>query len=82
MHIFGDTVLMVPLSLILVLMLILPVQLMVKFRPQISLASITDLENIPAGTTVKFRIYAWGGTSSTATFSIGRDMRRVLLQIV
>ncbi|TAF09683.1 MAG: hypothetical protein EAZ75_07095, partial [Flavobacteriia bacterium] len=43
-----------------------------QIQTQINLASITELQNVPAGTTVKFRIYAWGGTSSTATFSIGR----------
>jgi YDG domain/Putative Ig domain/Putative metal-binding motif len=43
-----------------------------QIQTQIDLASITELQNVTAGTTVKFRIYAWGGTSSTATFSIGR----------
>ncbi|MBP9848352.1 MAG: putative Ig domain-containing protein [Flavobacterium sp.] len=43
-----------------------------QIQTQIDLASIAELQNVPAGTTVKFRIYAWGGTSSTATFSIGR----------
>jgi hypothetical protein len=41
-------------------------------QTQIDLSSITELQNVPAGTTLTFRIYAWGGTSTTSTFSIGR----------
>ena len=33
----------------------------------ISLSSIAQLQNIAAGATVKFRLYAWGATSDTAT---------------
>ncbi|WP_297869134.1 YDG domain-containing protein, partial [uncultured Flavobacterium sp.] len=43
-----------------------------QVQTQIDLTSIPELQNVPANTTIKFRIYAWGGTSSTATFSIGR----------
>ena len=41
-------------------------------QPQIDLSSITALQQIPAGTTVTFRIYAWGNTTLTGTFAIGR----------
>ena len=38
-------------------------------QAQISLAGIPALQNSKSAT---FRLYAWGGTSATATFSIGR----------
>ncbi len=38
-------------------------------QSQISLSGISALQNAK---TVTFRLYAWGGTSATATFSIGR----------
>jgi len=41
-------------------------------QTQIDLSSITALQNVPFGTTLTFRIYAWGGTSTGSTFSIGR----------
>ncbi|MDP5097403.1 MAG: Ig domain-containing protein, partial [Flavobacterium sp.] len=41
-------------------------------QPQIDLTAINELQNLPAGTNIKFRLYAWGATSTTATFSIGR----------
>ena len=36
----------------------------------IDLSSIADLQNVPAGTTVTFRIVNWGGTSTTGTWYI------------
>ncbi|UGS20584.1 YDG domain-containing protein [Flavobacterium cyclinae] len=41
-------------------------------QPQIDLSVVEALQNLPAGTLLTFRLYAWGATSSTATFSIGR----------
>lgn len=41
-------------------------------QPQIDLSSITALQQIPFGTTVTFRVYAWGNTTLTGTFAIGR----------
>jgi hypothetical protein len=41
-------------------------------QPTIDLSSITGLQNVQDNTTITFRLYAWGGTSSGATFSIGR----------
>ncbi len=41
-------------------------------QPQIDLSAILALQNVENITTLTFRLYAWGGTSSTATFSIGR----------
>ncbi len=41
-------------------------------QPQIDLSSITALQNITFGTTVTFRIYAWGNTTATGTFALGR----------
>jgi hypothetical protein len=41
-------------------------------QTQISLSGISALQNVTSSTTITFRLYAWGGTSATATFSIGR----------
>jgi peptidoglycan hydrolase-like protein with peptidoglycan-binding domain len=41
-------------------------------RPTINLSGIADLQNITAGTSVTFRLYAWGATNATGTFAIGR----------
>jgi len=41
-------------------------------QTQIDLSGITALQNVPSTTTLTFRIYAWGGTSLTATFAIAR----------
>jgi hypothetical protein len=41
-------------------------------QPQIDLSGIPALQNVENITTLTFRLYAWGGTSTTATFSIGR----------
>lgn len=41
-------------------------------QPQIDLSSVTALQNVPAATTITFRIYAWGATTATGTFAIGR----------
>jgi hypothetical protein len=41
-------------------------------QPQVVLSGISDLQNITAAHPVTFRLYAWGGTSGTASFSIGR----------
>jgi len=38
-------------------------------KPAISLSDIADLQNVPAGTTVTFRLIAWGG-AATGTFYI------------
>jgi hypothetical protein len=36
--------------------------------PTIDLSGIAQLQNIAAGTTVKFRLYGWGATTETGTF--------------
>ena len=36
--------------------------------PTIDLSAIAALQNIAAGTTVKFRLYGWGATAETGTF--------------
>jgi len=41
-------------------------------QTQIFLSGILDLQNVPSSTTITFRLYAWGGTSTAATFSIAR----------
>jgi hypothetical protein len=41
-------------------------------QTQIDLSSINALQNVAAGTTITFRLYAWGGNSTLSTFSIGR----------
>lgn len=41
-------------------------------QPQIDLSAIAALQNVPATTTVTFRLYAWGATTATGTFAIGR----------
>jgi hypothetical protein len=41
-------------------------------QPQIDLSAITVLQNVLNATSLTFRLYAWGGTSTGATFSIGR----------
>ncbi|MFZ4413342.1 MAG: endonuclease [Bacteroidales bacterium] len=41
-------------------------------QAQINLSSISSLQNITNSTTITFRIYAWGSTSSASTFAIGR----------
>jgi len=40
--------------------------------PQIDMSGVAALQNIPAGTTVTFRLYAWGATDANGTFAIGR----------
>jgi len=44
--------------------------------PPLDLTGITDLQNIPAGSTVDFRLYAWGdGTGATTnTVALGRNL--------
>ncbi|KAI9463047.1 hypothetical protein F5148DRAFT_1150313 [Russula earlei] len=39
---------------------------------QFTIAASTALQNVPAATTVTFRLYAWGSTTTTGTFAIGR----------
>lgn len=41
-------------------------------QPQLDLSGITALQNIESANTITFRLYAWGGTSTTSTFAIGR----------
>lgn len=40
--------------------------------PQIDMSVVPALQNIQAGTTVTFRLYAWGATDANGTFAIGR----------
>ncbi|NBT35802.1 MAG: DUF5011 domain-containing protein [Betaproteobacteria bacterium] len=39
-------------------------------QPAINLSAITDLQNVPAGTTVTFRVVTWGGTGTAGTWYI------------
>jgi len=41
-------------------------------RPTIDLSGIANLQNVPAGTSVTFRLYAWGATNATGTYAVGR----------
>lgn len=41
-------------------------------QTQIDLSTITALQNVPFGTTITFRLYAWNATFPTGTFAIGR----------
>jgi len=41
-------------------------------QTQISLSGIGELQNVPVGTVVTFRLYAWGASSTSATFGIGK----------
>ena len=41
-------------------------------QPQINLSGLSTLQNVTNSTTITFRIYAWGGTSASATFAIAR----------
>ncbi len=41
-------------------------------QPQIDLTGIAALQDVTFATTLTFRMYAWGGTSTSATYSIGR----------
>lgn len=41
-------------------------------QPQILLSGIADLQNIPSGTTVTIRLYAYGASQSTGTFAVGK----------
>jgi hypothetical protein len=41
-------------------------------QPQIDLSAIGALQNLTAGKTVTFRLFAWGATTATGTFAIGR----------
>ncbi|MDD7886272.1 endonuclease/exonuclease/phosphatase family protein [Flavivirga sp. 57AJ16] len=43
-------------------------------QPEIDLGSIAALQNLTYGTTVTFRLYAWGNTTDTGTFAIGRHV--------
>ena len=38
----------------------------------IDLSSISALQNVPAASTITFRLYSWGATSTGANFGIGR----------
>jgi hypothetical protein len=38
----------------------------------IDLSGISSLQNVTSSTTILFRLYAWGGTATSATFSVGR----------
>jgi autotransporter-associated beta strand protein len=40
----------------------------------IDLSAIADLQNVTNATTITFRLYCWGGTSSTASVSIGKSL--------
>lgn len=40
--------------------------------PEIDLSAITALQDIPSGTPVTFRLYAWGATAAAGTLAIGR----------
>ncbi len=40
--------------------------------PAIDLSVIPALQNLPSGTKVTFRLYAWGASAGTGTFAIGR----------
>lgn len=41
-------------------------------QPVINLSAIPDLQNVLFGTTITLRLYAWGATSGSGTFAIGR----------
>jgi hypothetical protein len=41
-------------------------------QAQINLSTIPALQNVPFGTTITFRLYAWGATNTGGTFAIGR----------
>lgn len=41
-------------------------------QPQVDLSSIAILQDVPYGKTITFRLYAWGATTTTGTFAIGR----------
>ncbi|MBS1568643.1 MAG: hypothetical protein JST45_04295, partial [Bacteroidetes bacterium] len=41
-------------------------------QPQVDLSGISALQSVQAGTTITFRLYAWGASSSGGTFAIGR----------
>ncbi|MBK7692627.1 MAG: hypothetical protein IPJ31_16480 [Bacteroidetes bacterium] len=43
-----------------------------EVQPQIDLSSIPALQNVLSGTTITFRLYAWGATAVGGTFAIGR----------
>jgi hypothetical protein len=40
-------------------------------QAQINLSAIAALQNVPNGTTITFRLYAWGATSAAGSFAIG-----------
>ncbi|OGZ83526.1 MAG: hypothetical protein A2416_01185 [Candidatus Staskawiczbacteria bacterium RIFOXYC1_FULL_37_52] len=40
--------------------------------PQIDLSGVTNLQNVASGTTITFRLYAFGALGSGGTFAIGR----------
>jgi len=40
--------------------------------PKIDLSGVANLQNVIAGTTITFRLYAWGATTGVGTFAIGR----------
>ncbi len=40
--------------------------------PAIDLSAVPALQNLPSGTKVTFRLYAWGASAGTGTFAIGR----------
>lgn len=40
--------------------------------PAIDLSAVPDLQDLPSGTKVTFRLYAWGASAGTGTFAIGR----------
>lgn len=41
--------------------------------PTIDLSRVRDLQNVPAGTVITFRLYAWGADAPTNSFAIGRS---------
>jgi hypothetical protein len=47
-------------------------------QTQVSLESITALQNIASATIVTFRIYAWGATNKDGTFAIGKTPAKTL----
>ncbi len=43
-----------------------------RMQTQLDLSNITDMQNVPSGTTITIRLYGWGATSNSGSFAIGR----------
>ncbi|OAQ39320.1 hypothetical protein A5893_11710 [Pedobacter psychrophilus] len=43
-------------------------------QSELNLSGIADLQNIPTSQSLKFRIYAWGATTSGGAFAIGKTV--------